>query len=128
VVVGAAVLVEVTNIGLGEVVDKTVLSVLDFESGEGVVVVLGGVVNELIVEGGLKEHLEVGHDTGLVAVLVLSEKGHKTVVTFVNLGVNLGLGGESESELEDGERGDSPHGRHNTMLYKTRVSSPSIKH
>ena len=94
---------KILHIGRGEVTGQTLLLILDFRSGELIVVVERGVVKELLIEDRLEEELEVGHEAGIVTVLVLLEDGDEAVVFFV---LNV-LGGGDLGECESGL--DSTH-------------------
>lgn len=127
VIVVLDVVVQVTDILRSEVRDKTVLSVLDFKSHEGIVVIFDRVVNELIVQSSLKHHLEIGHNTGMVAVLVLGEQGKESQVALLDLGVLHSFGGETKKELNEGAAGHTPEEADNTMLENTKETSKLSK-
>ena len=99
----ALVMDEILHISRSEVTGQTLLLILDFRSGELIVVIESGVVKELLVEDRLEEELEVGHEAGIVTVLVLLEDGDEAVVFFV---LNV-LGGGDLGECESGL--DSTH-------------------
>lgn len=97
------VLEQVTDIALVEIGDETGLDIRDFLLGDGVFVVVGGLVDEALVEESFKENVEVAHEAGVVAELVLGEDSHKAVVAlFTNL-VLLFYLRETEAELDHRE-------------------------
>ncbi len=114
VVVATLVLEEMLNVGLAEVALETLLHVFDFFGEDGVVVVSGGVVDESFVEDGLEEEIEITHNTGVVAVLILLEDGDQAIVDLSGLLVLFGLLGEAEEEFAHGEEGEAPPGGHNS--------------
>ena len=95
------------HIILGEVGVETGLNVLDFPGAGGVIVEGSGAVNEFIVEAGLQEHLEVGHESGVEAELVLSEQGHQTGVALLLNLVASGDRGHVGSKLDHGNYGET---------------------
>jgi len=119
----ALVVDKVGNIGRGEVRRETSLLILDFVSGQFVVVVKHGVVNELLVEDGLEHELEVAHETGVVAVTILSEDRHEAVVLLVLHILRLGLGREADGSLDEGAKGDGVEGTDSTHLLSVEKST-----
>ena len=93
VAVMAAILVvkQVTQIRVGVVVNKTRLLIGNFLLDHWIIVVGVGIVQEALVKDGLKEEVEVAHETGMVTVLVLGEDGKQSVVDFLVLLVFLFL-------------------------------------
>ena len=101
IVISVALVVEESlHISRGEVTGQTLLLILDFRSGELIVVVKSRVVEELLVEDRLEEELEVGHEAGIVTVLVLLEDGDEAVVLLVLNILASGNLGECESGLD----------------------------
>jgi len=95
------VLEQVADIALVEVGVETGFNIRDFLLGDGVFVVVGGLVNEALVEKSFQENIEVAHEAGVVAELVLREDGHEAVVAFFAHSVGLLNLGESEAELHN---------------------------
>lgn len=113
---GCSVMQQVLDILVGEVTHETCLLIFDFLGHVGIVVVEGRGVNELLVEDGLEEELEVAHEAGVVTVSVLSEDGEKSVVDLSSLLVLLWLSrelGEADDACDKTEPVDEAD---NTML------------
>ena len=99
----SSVLVKVAHISLGELTGETGFVILDFEAGELVIVVENGLLNELRVEHTFQENIEVGHESGMVAELVLAEDGDESVVLLVVFSILRGDAGEANGSLKEGE-------------------------
>ena len=113
---GCSVMQQVLDILVGEVTHETCLLIFDFLGHVGIVVVEVRGVNELLVEDGLEEELEVTHEAGVVTVSVLSEDGEKSVVDLSSLLVLLWLSrelGEADDACDKTEPVDEAD---NTML------------
>ena len=67
------VLHEILDIVLGELTVETLLHILDFLGFDWVLIVSSGLINKSLVECTLQKKVEVGHESGIVAVLVLCE-------------------------------------------------------
>ena len=118
------------NILRGEVTGKTLFLILELGSGELVIVVKSGVVEELFVENGFKKELEIAHETSVITVLVLSEDGEETVV-LLSLDVLAGGGlGEVVGSHDSTEESDSVEHTSKTHLkwYKFSVSFIDHQH
>ena len=57
---------------------------------------------------GLKEEVEVAHDSSVEAILVLLEDRDEAVIDLSGLLVFLGLGGEPCKEFSNCEEGETP--------------------
>ena len=64
---------EVFDIIFCEFAVETLLHIFDFLRLDVVIVVERGLVNELLIKGTFQKKVEVGHASGIVAVLVLCE-------------------------------------------------------
>ena len=67
------VLQEVLDIVFGEVSRQTFLHIVNFLLLDDVVVVHGGLIDESLIEHGVEQQIEVGHESSIVTVLVLRE-------------------------------------------------------
>ena len=72
-----------THISSVEVAVETSLDIFDFFGYEDVVVVLCGLIDELLVERRLEESIEIAHESGVVAELVLGEESEQAVVALL---------------------------------------------
>lgn len=104
------------DILLGEFTGKTLLLILELGSGELVIVVKSGVIEELFVENGFEKELEIAHETSVVTILVLGEDGHKAVVFFVFNILGCGRLRESKGTLDSSNEGHGPKSTSNTHL------------
>jgi len=104
------------NILRGEVTGKTLFLILELGSGELVIVVKSGVVEELFVENGFKKELEIAHETSVITILILGEDGHKAVVFFVFDILGCGRLREGKSTLDSSNEGHGPESTSNTHL------------
>lgn len=110
------ILKQVTHIGCIEVAGETGLNILDLLGYEGVVVVLGGLIDELLVQRRLEEGVEVAHESGVVAKLVLGEQGEQTVVALLADLVLLLDGGEVEDGPKERDKGHTvDQGDHSSL-------------
>jgi len=91
---------EILHIGWGKVTGQTLLLILDLRSGQLIIVIESGVVKELLIEDRLEKEFEVGHEAGIVAVLVLLEDGDEAVVLFILNILRSGNLGEGKSGLD----------------------------
>lgn len=115
------ILKQVTHISCVEVTGETSLNILDLLGYEGVVVVLGGLIDELLVQRRLEESVEVAHESGVVAELVLGEQGQQTVVALLADLVLLLDDGEVEHGLNERDKGHTVNqGDHSSL--QARVS------
>ena len=108
------VLEEMLHVGFGEVALETLLHIGDFSREDWVIVVSRGVIDESLVEDCLEEEIEIGHDSGVIAVLILLEDGDKSVVYFLGFLVLFGFRAEAEEEFAHSEESESPPGSHDS--------------
>jgi len=117
------VLHQVAHISLVEVTVETSLNILDFLGHDGIVVILGGLFNELLVKGRLEEGVEVAHETGIEAELVLGEDRLESMEALLANLILLLLLGEGENSLNDRAEGETVDQRHHTALKHKIVKS-----
>ena len=91
---------KMANVSSCKVTVETKLHIFDFFRGESVVIVKCRVVDEFLVEHRLQEKLEITHEAGVVAILVLAENGKQSVVPFLANRVLFGLFREVEVEFD----------------------------
>lgn len=103
----ALVLNEILDIILGEFAVKTLLHVFDFLCLNWVVVVRCGLVDESLVKRTLEEKVEVGHESRIVTIFVLSKDGVKSVEDFLGYLIFLFLLGKTEAEFDEGDCGQA---------------------
>lgn len=123
---GDLILEQVANIALVQVVVETSLHIGDFLLGDRVFVVVGGLVDEALVEEGLEENVEVAHEAGVVAELVLREDSDQAVVTLITNFVRLLNCGKAEGELDNGEVRQAEDHDRNTVLHITKFNKEWI--
>ena len=98
----ALILDKVLDIVFGELSIETLLHILDFLGLDWVIIVGGGLVDELLVKCTLQEKVEVGHESGVVTILILSEDRLQSEIDLLLLLVLFWHGSEAESELSEG--------------------------
>ena len=94
-----------THISSVEVAVETSLDIFDFLGYEGIVVVLGGLIDELLVESRLEESIEIAHESGVVAELVFGEVSDQAVVSLLTDLVLLLHGREVEDGPKERDKG-----------------------
>jgi hypothetical protein len=98
-----SVFVQVAYISFRELTSETSFVILNFETGELVIVVENGLLNELRVKHTFKENIEIRHESGMVTELVLAEDRYESVVLLVVFSIFGSNGREADTSLEDGE-------------------------
>jgi len=121
VVIATFVLKGVAHIRASEVAVQTALHIWDFSRVDGVIVVSRGLLEEALVQHGLKEELEVTHPSGVVTVLVLGVDGDQTEVSLLLDGLVLREGSHAHASLNDGHASDGPEETEHTLLHKNKV-------
>ncbi len=111
VVVWLVVLDQILHISLGEVSNQSILHILNLSGHDLVLVVISRLIDESLVEEGLHEQIELAHESSIVSVLVLLEKGSQLQVSLVTDGVINILWHHSQVVEEFGCRteGNTPH-------------------
>ena len=112
----ALVLNEILDIILGELAVKTLLHVFDFLCLNWVVVVRCGLVDKSLVERTLEEKVEVGHESRIVTIFVLSKDGVKSIENFLGGLIFLLLLGKTKAELDEGDSGQAINEAKDSLL------------
>ena len=116
------ILEEVPDIVFGEFTVETSLHVSDFLGDDGIVVVEGGLLDELLVQHGLEKEIEVGHESSGVTVLVLGEETIQSVVDLGIVGVDSLGRSEAREELEGGEESETVEPARDSNLQEVKDS------
>jgi len=119
---GRLVLEQVPDIVFGELTVETSLHVSDFLRDDGIVVVEGGLLDELLVQHGLEKEIEVRHESSGVTILVLGEETVQSVVDLSIVGVDSLNRGEAREELQGGEESDAVEPARDSNLQEVKDS------
>ena len=117
-VVLGVVFKQILDINLGEVSYQTSLHIFNFLGHNFVLVIVGGFANKSLIEHGLKERVEVAHETSVVTKFVLDELGSESHVTLLSDGgiILVSNLGASSNEFNSRECCQTPEEAHNTLL------------
>ena len=108
---GTWILEQVLDIRLSELSIETEFHVFNFSHSLWVFLVFGGLIQESLVKSSVQQKVEVGHESGVISILVLGENRLKSHVHFSTHSLVLwfSLGAVLiNHELEYGVGGDAP--------------------